>query len=88
MNGKTTSKPDQVAEEPADETQQVIDAVLDYEQQQRLWVKALIPLLETRSHQSDPSDRVQFAFDMMHVAACERLIRILNHDRETFSENG
>ena len=46
----------------------------------RLWLKAIVPLLQLRSHESDPSQRVQFAFDLMYIAACERVARILRSD--------
>jgi hypothetical protein len=58
----------------------LVDGVLDLETQRRLWLRAIIPLLQLRSHDSDPSGRVQLAFDMMHVAACERVSRILRND--------
>ena len=48
--------------------------------QARLWVRALTPLLQLRSIESDPSARVQFALDKMHIAACERITRILGSD--------
>jgi hypothetical protein len=48
--------------------------------QQRLWLKAVIPLLQLRSGEADPSGRVQFALDRMYVSACERIIRILHCD--------
>jgi hypothetical protein len=62
------------------------EAILDLEQQQRLWLRALLPLLELRSHDSDPSPRVQFAFDVMHIAACERVARICRSDLLTSAE--
>jgi hypothetical protein len=57
-----------------------IQAYLDAESQKRLWLRAIIPLLQLRSHDTDPSGRVQLAFDLMHIAACERVARILNED--------
>jgi hypothetical protein len=54
--------------------------VFEHEAEQRLWLKAIIPLLALRSHDSDPSSRVQLAFDLMHIAACERVRRILRSD--------
>jgi hypothetical protein len=59
---------------------ELVEAVLDLESQQRLWLRAIIPLLQLRSHDSDPSSRVQLAFDMMHIAGCERVGRILRSD--------
>ena len=52
----------------------------DADVQNRLWLKAVVPLLQLRSHETDPSGRVQFAFDQMYVAACERVARILRRD--------
>jgi hypothetical protein len=63
-------------EDPLADGQQMLDP----EVQGRLWIRALIPLLQLRSHEPDPSNRVQFAFDRMHVAACERIARILRSD--------
>jgi hypothetical protein len=59
----------------------LVDDILDIETQKRLWLRAIIPLLQARSHDADPSGRVQFAFDLMHIAACERVGRILRSDR-------
>jgi hypothetical protein len=53
---------------------------VDAEIQNRLWLKAVLPLLQLRSQETDPSDRVQFALDLMHIAACERIARILRSD--------
>jgi hypothetical protein len=55
-------------------------AYMDEEAQRRLWVRTIIPLLQLRSHDSDPSGRVQLAFDLMHIAACERVTRLLRSD--------
>lgn len=54
--------------------------VADEGLQARLWLKAILPLLQMRSTDSDPSDRVQLAYDRMHIAACERVARILRSD--------
>lgn len=48
--------------------------------QQRLWLRAVIPLLQLRSGEPDPSNRVQFALDRMYISACERVVRILRSD--------
>ena len=61
-------------------TDEFIQSVLDEESQKRLWLRAIIPLLQLRSHDSDPSGRVQLAFDLMHIAACERASRLLRSD--------
>ena len=55
-------------------------AIVDLETQKRLWLRSIIPLLQLRTHDSDPSSRVQFAFDLMHIAACERVSRLLRSD--------
>jgi hypothetical protein len=69
--------PDSIEEPTADE---LVEAALDYEAQARLWVRALRSVLELRSHDSDPSDRVQLALDLLHIAVCERLSRICRAD--------
>jgi hypothetical protein len=50
------------------------------EGRQRLWIRCLTPLLQLRNHETDPSSRVQLAFDKMYIAACERVARILQSD--------
>lgn len=55
----------------------------DTDVQNRLWLKSVVPLLQLRSHETDPSGRVQFAFDLMYIAACERVARILRGDLPT-----
>ena len=72
-----TSDDDNADELTQDE---MVSQALDFETQQRLWLKALIPLLQLRSHESDPSGRVQLAYDLMHIAACERVSRIVRRD--------
>jgi hypothetical protein len=58
----------------------MVNEALDLETQHRLWLRAIIPLLQLRSHDGDPSGRVQLAFDLMHIAACERVSRIVRAD--------
>jgi hypothetical protein len=58
----------------------LVAELIDLETQKRLWLRALIPLLQLRSRDSDPSDRVQLAFDLMHISACERVRRLLRSD--------
>lgn len=69
-------------EEENDESQddQVIEEYVDPDVQNRLWLKAVVPLLQLRTHETDPNGRVQFAFDVMYIAACERIARILGSD--------
>lgn len=50
------------------------------EVERRAWLRAIVPFLQLRSHDTDPSPRVQLAFDRVHVAACERAVRLLNSD--------
>jgi len=69
--------PGDVGEPTAEE---IAQQIIDLEAQQRLWLKAILPLLQLRSSDSDPSERVQFAFDQMTIAACERAGRILGND--------
>jgi hypothetical protein len=78
------------AEEVESEDTSTVDAVqecLDADLQLRLWLKAVVPLLQLRTQETDTgiipglcSGRVQFAFDRMYVAACERIARILRSD--------
>lgn len=71
-------------ETPEDDDAPTVDDaiadVIDLETQKRLWVRALTPLLQLRSHDSDPSGRVQLAFDLMHIAACERIRALLRSE--------
>lgn len=68
--------------EPQVEPEELVDELVEPENdaQARLWIKSLTPLLQLRTHDTDPSSRVQFAFDQMYVAACERVARILRSD--------
>jgi hypothetical protein len=61
-------------------TDEAVQAALAYEAQRRLWLKALLPVLQARSSESDPSDRVQFALDMAAIAAADRIARICRSD--------
>jgi hypothetical protein len=71
--------PDRPEEESSGECEFVQEYV-DPDVQSRLWLKAVVPLLQLRSHEADPNGRVQFAFDLMYIAACERIARILQSD--------
>lgn len=65
-------------EDPDDPTpDDLVADALDLETQRRLWLRAILPLLQSRSHDSDPSGRVQLAYDLMHVSACDAVRRIL-----------
>lgn len=73
-------EPDDDDETDADEDCQsdACDSI-DVEAQKRLWVRTIIPLLQLRSHDSDPSGRVQLAFDLCHIASCEAIARLLRN---------
>jgi hypothetical protein len=47
---------------------------------QRLWIRALIPILEAYHHEPAREGRVQDAFDSLFIATCARLKRILGSD--------
>jgi hypothetical protein len=80
-NPRLSGDPDEL-DTADDENDPQADAFdyIDEEAQKRLWMRTIIPLLQLRSHDSDPSGRVQLAFDLMHIAACERMARILRDD--------
>ncbi len=60
--------------------QEFLSAVLDNESQRRLWLKAITPILQLHPNEMDHSGRVRFAFDLLRIAACERVARILRSD--------
>ena len=79
MNCATTSPaPDLDDDNPTDDD--LVAEIIDLETEKRLWLRTLIPLLQLRSHDTDPSGRVQLASDLMHIAACERARRLLRSD--------
>jgi len=79
MNHDAISAEDQGdSDSPADDD--LVAEVIDLETQKRLWLRAIVPLLQLRSRDSDPSSRVQLSQDLMHIAACERVSRILRSD--------
>jgi hypothetical protein len=81
------AEPREAAEEPNELTaDELIRATLDDQSQKRLWLRTITPLLQLRSHDSDPSGRVQLAFDLMHIAACERASRLLRSDLPSESD--
>ena len=79
MNHDDTSLDDDLDDASPTDDDLVAD-LIDLETQKRLWLRALIPLLQLRSRDSDPSGRVQLAFDLMHIAACDRVRRLLRSD--------
>jgi hypothetical protein len=79
MNHNPASRNEDLDEETPIDDELVAD-IIDLESQKRLWVRALIPLLQLRSRESDPSSRVQLALDLLHIAACERIRRLLRSD--------
>lgn len=46
----------------------------------RLWFKALLPVLQNPPADLHPNSRVQFALDRLLVTACERAVRILSSE--------
>ena len=79
MNRDNSSSDDDLDDDsPTDDD--LVAQLIDLETQKRLWLRAIIPLLQLRSRDSDPSGRVQLAFDLMHISACERVRRLLRSD--------
>ena len=58
MNLDTTLQPDDLGDDNSTDDD-LLNEVIDLETQKRLWVRALTPLLQLRSHEDDPSGRVQ-----------------------------
>jgi hypothetical protein len=59
---------------------EAVYAAVNQGREQRLWLKALVPLLQLRRGDSDPSDRVQLALDFVAIAAAERICRLCRSD--------
>ncbi len=76
-SGESASSP---AEGDESGSEEMIPDYPDADVQDRLWLKAVVPLLQLRSHEIHPSGRVEFTFDQVHVAASERVARILRCD--------
>jgi hypothetical protein len=57
-------------------TDEAVQAALAYEGQLRLWLRALVKVVELRLNEDDPNPRVQLALDWMRVAAAEAVVRI------------
>lgn len=85
----SSDNPTAVQDEPHDcdpdnvetmSVEQVIDYAVNEDLNQRAWVRTLVGFMQTRCHGTDPSARVQLAFDLTYIAACERLRRILESD--------
>jgi hypothetical protein len=70
--------------EPIDDDEPPVDdlvaELIDLETQKRLWIRSLVPLLQLRKGDTDPSGRVQLALDLVAIAACERIRRICASD--------
>ena len=77
MSDETAPAGDDTEAPAADD---LVAEVIDLETQRRLWIRSLIPLLQLRSHDSDPSGRVQLAFDLMHISVCDRIRQLLHAD--------
>ena len=77
LTNRTTTAP-----EPEDATdEELAQEIYDTELEKRRWAKICIEIVRNRSHGSDPSGRVQLANDLVQIAACERLRRILGSDQ-------
>lgn len=57
----------------------MVEAVLDGEAQQRLWLRTIIPLLKEAGRASD-NHGVQVAYNLTLLAACDRVTRLLRSD--------
>jgi hypothetical protein len=77
---RDNSSPDDDLDDDSPTDDDLVAQLIDLETQKRLWLRAIIPLLQLRSRDSDPSGRVQLAFDLMHISACERARRLLRSD--------
>jgi hypothetical protein len=64
----------------ADETDDEFVRYEAFEAQNRLWIKAVVPILQLRPHEAPHNVRLQYALDRLRIAACERLVRILSSD--------
>ena len=51
----------------------------------RRTIKVLTAVIQSRSHDTDPSGRVQLAYDLMHIAVAETLARICRSIGETYT---
>lgn len=56
-----------------------VQAALDYEVQQRLWLRVLLPYIWDDQPQH-ASQTVEFGRDLVRLAACQRVCRILRSD--------
>jgi hypothetical protein len=68
---------------PADDeltADEAVQAAIDYELEQRRWLRSLLPLLLDQSPPAD-SRAVEFARDLARIAAAERACRILRSDQ-------
>jgi len=65
-------------EEAAGEYDPVDEAA--FEAQQRLWIRALAPIVSLAAQHEWADPRVRYAVDMAAVAAAERIVRICGGD--------
>ena len=75
--------PDNPPDDDPVETDEADDDFVRYEAfeaQHRLWIKAVVPILQLRPHEVPQNVRLQYALDRLQIAACERLVRILSSD--------
>lgn len=76
---KTSGKPEPEPEPEDDEIEGENEPFFDSGAEDRLMIGALLETIAVR-HRAEPSPRVQFALDMLTIAACERAIRIMRSD--------
>jgi hypothetical protein len=80
MNPDNPPDDDPVETDEADEADDDFVRYEAFEAQNRLWIKAVVPILQLRPHEAPQNVRVQYALDRLQIAACERLVRILSSD--------
>lgn len=77
MPDETDAAPTQAA--PADAVECAAELLRD-ESQGRLWLRALVPILQLKAGDSEPAGIGRGAFELMYAAACDRACRILRSD--------
>jgi hypothetical protein len=83
MNDDVLHDPDRPDDDSIDDeptTDDLVAQLVDLETQKRLWIRTLMPVLQSCKGDSHPSGRVQLALDLTAIAACERIRRICASD--------
>jgi hypothetical protein len=78
--GLTQADPSEDDPEDRDDADSSPPIVEDPDPHLRAWLRTIKPILELRAVEPDISPRVQFAYDQMIIAACERIGRICRSD--------